>query len=315
VGGKSEAVRSASRLLLTVRPILGVIVAAGLLGASPLPAAAQVTRRIPRPPCLDVDSVMPPRVFAMGDRCFIEWSNALNRGDDVAKQLALRSLATVGGRAAVEMLRAYHDRSGDVQSRQALILAMATTGSEDDIAFLHSQVRGPFVGSSDVWPSTQAAAMTLGLLRVPAARNSLASALAQHGAQGFAGRAVQWALATLDRPPCADSVGTEPRELIRVVMMCNPPFLGTSASYRDAASGGAWQFTNGAWRHSAAVPGDTAQQSPVLHFVALVSPDSQRAIVVMGMRCGSLCGEGWKFHLRRDGRIWRLIAATMDWVS
>jgi hypothetical protein len=39
------------------------------------------------------------------------------------------------------------------------------------------------------------------------------------------------------------------------------------------------------------------------------------AFVRLGMHCGALCGQGWTYRLVREGRRWRVVVGTFDWVS
>ena len=289
----------------------GLVVAVMVWCAHELPA--QVMKSPPRHACLTRDSVAPPRVFAVANHCFIEWINALGRRDQVSRDLALQALSTTGGRPAVDALRAEYDRAPDRQTRLALIRSMATTGSAEDVAFLMTQVGGPFVGNSDIWPITEAAATTLGLLRAVAARDTLRRLLQQYGRTGFAGRQVEWALEAIDRPPCADSVsGDLSRELVRIVMACRPPALQRQSTYRDVQTSGTWRFDGDIWRHYAGAPDSSGK---TVSAAALISAEGQDAIVLVATRCGPLCGEGWTFQLRREGRLWRVLSARFDWVS
>ena len=255
------------------------------------------------------------KVPSANEACLAVWIDSLRSQDAGTSSLAREALAFVGGRAAVDALRANYDQRPSWASRLAVITAMATIGSPDDVAFLATQIQGPFTGNSDIWPVTQAAATTLGLLRATAAHDALSAALGRYGPSGFAGRAVATALASLDRPPCADSVrGELNRELVRIVMNCGPESMQTSSRYRDVAAGGTWRFTNGTWQLVTSIPADTATTPKVSSTVTL-SSDGRGAEVYVSTWCGGLCGEGWSFRLLLSGNTWRVVSAAMRWVS
>jgi hypothetical protein len=290
---------------------IAIALALAICGA----AEAQVLRSPPRG-CLSPESISGIRAVARSDECFIPWVNALVAPDLDDRNAARAGLSIIGGRPAVDVLRSDYERSKERGSLRALIAAMATTGSPEDILFLVSHLKGPFIGNSDIWGATQAAAMTLGFLRASPARDSLRALLARYGPESFAGHAVAWAVEAIDRPACADSTSPEiGRGLLRIVMSCNPPLLSKSVVYQDASSGGTWRFIGGAWRHSGWTAGDTTRYRSVMSSAIQISPDSTHAFVQISMNCGSLCGEGWTFRLLRVGKAWRVVNGRFDWVS
>jgi len=46
-----------------------------------------------------------------------------------------------------------------------------------------------------------------------------------------------------------------------------------------------------------------------------IAPDGRRAEVMVSTWCGNLCGEGWRFRLMLVDHVWRVVGATMEWVS
>lgn len=257
----------------------------------------------------------PQPIVATDPGCIDEWIDSLRSPVPRHVSRARNALVAAGGRSAVDALRAHAMRVPTIEARLATIAAMATTGSAADVEFLASQLKGPFIGNTDIWPATAAAAVTLRLLRATAARGALASALAQHGSSGFAGRAVTRALADLDRPPCADTVSGELEpELVRIVLECEPEFMKPGNRYRDATTGGTWQFANGRWRLDQSARLDSLAPLTFSDRIWL-APDRRQAVVMVAMRCGKLCGEGWMFRLRLTDGVWRVVGAAMSWVS
>jgi hypothetical protein len=217
----------------------------------------------------------------------------------------------------VDALRADYERAPNRASRWAVILAMGTTGSPEDVAFLTTQLRGPFIGDWETWFAIGTAATTLGLLRATAARDSLQAALTRNNNRPgtFAGHAVATALASLDRPPCADSVvGNPERELIRIVMQCGPQSMWTTHRYNDSSAVGVWSFERDSWRFAAGAPVDTATM-PRVTATATIASDGRHADVDVSTWCGPRCGQGWSFRLILTGRVWRVVSAVMNWVS
>ena len=296
--------RSSARLVLTV-----VLFGA----ASRAPLAAQTVSSQASARCWSAAATS--EIYA-GESCVAIWADSLRSTLPANSSRARDALRLTGGRAAVDALRADYERAPSRASRFAVILAMGTTGSPDDVAFLTTQLQGPFIGDSEIWFGIATAATTLGLLRATAARDSLQAALTRNNNRPgtFAGHAVATALASLDRPPCADSVvGNVERELIRIVMQCGPQSMWTSRRYNDSSAGGVWSFERDSWRFAAGAPVDTTM--PRVTATATIASDGRHADVEVSTWCGSLCGEGWSFRLILTGKVWRVVTAVMNWVS
>jgi hypothetical protein len=87
-------------------------------------------------------------VYAAGEQCVHEWADSLRSPVSERASLARDALVLVGGRAAVDALRAEYARSPTEGLRYALIDAIGSTGSRDDIAFLETQLAGPLTGGA-----------------------------------------------------------------------------------------------------------------------------------------------------------------------
>lgn len=293
-------------------PLLVLAVAIVALGFPVSRSGAQATGSAPAP-AMCLPAVATSAVYAGGERCMPTWIDSLRSSVPQTSAVARNGLVIIGGRTAVDALRADYERAPNRESRMAVIMGMATTGSPEDIAFLSTQLQGR-INDFNVWPGIQAAAITLGLLRATGARDSLTAALARNGPSTFSGRAIAAAFASLDRPPCADSIaGDISQALIRIVMQCGPESMSTGARYLVAPSG-VWSFTDGSWRLGARTPADSGTKTTV-STSATIASDGRRAEVNVNTWCGSLCGEGWSYRLMLIGGSWRVVAAVMNWVS
>jgi hypothetical protein len=265
--------------------------------------------------CFTVEAVRSvERVFVIAPDCTAAWADSINSARAETRWISQRSLGMVGGRAAVDVLRATYERNRSPVVLGMLVNAMATTGSPEDIAFLKAQIARP--DTSDTWPAVQAATNALAFLHVTDIRGRLRE-LAAKSPTRFTGVAAARALEMLDRPPCADSVDavgpTLDRELVRIVMECRPQALGRQYLYTDDATGRVWQFTGDTWRARGRAATDTARGTITASVTHV--PAEGIAFVNFGMYCGSLCGEGWTYRLHRTGKTWRVISATFEWVS
>jgi hypothetical protein len=97
------------------------------------------------------------------------------------------------------------------------------------------------------------------------------------------------------------------------IMACRPSFLNETRRYKEVAAGETWVFADAAWSLRPRIPSDSAIAAITADISIL--PGEEEAFIRMGLRCGSLCGEGWTYRLRRSGRIWRVISAQWNWVS
>ena len=309
-GSSSHGACTLSIRTKAARVLVFLVVATLAIPASRL--SAQTSGSAPTP-AMCLASVSTAAVYAAGERCIPTWIDSLQSGMPGTSSVARYALMLTGGRTAVDALRSDYVRSPNRASRLAVIGAMATTGSREDIAFLSTQLQGQPHDPND-WPGIEAAAVTLGLLRATAARDSLTAALGRNGQNSFSGRAIAAALTSLDRPPCADSiVGDTTQALIRIVMQCGPESMSTRARYLTEASG-VWSFTGGVWRLGAGAPADSGVKTRV-STTATIEPDGRHAEVRVLTSCGRLCGEGWTYRLMFIGGTWRVVAAVMNWVS
>jgi hypothetical protein len=298
-------------------------VAVVLILASSIPASAQVPSA--RVPCAAV--VTEPaargmsgpiaswdRVYDAGEQCVHEWADSLRSPVAERASLARQALELMGGRAAVDALRAEYARAPSEALRYALIDAIGSTGSPDDIAFLETQLSGPLTGVPNVWPRIQLVLNTLGLLRAGAARDSIQAVLRRSDRSSFVHEAAVAALAALDRPPC-EGVATadDPKTFVAIVMRCAPQAMSTRAHYRDHDVPGVWVFDNDTWSLTTRTPADSA--APLVATSVRVASDGRHAEVTLSTWCGRLCGEGWSYRLLRVGEVWRVVRASMQWVS
>ena len=296
--------RTSARVVLT-------IVLAGAAGPARL--AAQVVASEATARCWSATATL--ELVAAGEGCVPVWADSLRSTVPAHSSRARIALTSIGGRAAVDALRADYERAPTRASRQAAITAMGTTGSPEDIAFLAAHLDQPFLSVPDRWPAIHAAATTLGLLRATGAREALRAALARNSESNtFAGRAISTALQSLDRPPCADSaVGNVERELMRIVIACRPQPMWVGQQYHDATAGGIWTFARDAWQFTTGAPVDTT--IPRVRIRATIASNGRHAQVDISTWCGLRCGEGWTFGLLRAGAVWRVVSAVMHSVS
>jgi hypothetical protein len=305
--------RAASRRTVLGGVFLLIALAAQLEGQGTNPACARViatkvSREVPS---------SSRAVYEASEACVAEWADSLRSANAAHASAARYALVLIGGRSAVDALRADAERVPSRDATVAAVTAMASTGSADDISFLlaHLGIREPTAPPWFRWQEFEAAVTSLGLLRVERSRDSLGAAYGRTKPNTFPRRSLQVALEALDRPACADSIGGDPRELIRIVVGCRPPAMWTSTRYADRESGDIWAFMDGEWRLDKRTPADTGRSMPHVTFGAMIGADGSHAEVTVSTWCGGLCGEGWTFRLMRTGKVWRVVGAVRDFVS
>ena len=174
-------------------------------------AFAQPVGRFASDSCLKVDTLWMPRAFDLASRCQRMWVDSLRSTDEPTSWVARSSLALLGGREAVDALRADLDRIGDSPAarpaRIVLIRAMGNTGSEEDVKFLITQL-APAPRQLD-WIYADAAATTLRFLRAESARGELKALASRSQPNTFVYASARAALWALDHPPA------EPRWSLR----------------------------------------------------------------------------------------------------
>jgi hypothetical protein len=243
-------------------------------------------------------------VFAAGGECLRVWADSLRSPEDQTAWIAREALAMRGGTDAVAALRAEDSRRDFPPLRWALIWAMATTASPEDVTYLTSKLAGP---------DRDRAIVALGLMRATTARDTLLALLARTPDTSASKRWLSIALARIERP-CSGTAGAPPEpDLIRIVMQCDPEMLHPGVEYDDGGRG-LWTYTNGTWVTRSRVPADSAIRRRVFGQVT-IAPDGETAFVGIRMWCGSLCGEGWSYRLKRVAGVWRVIGGRFDYVS
>ena len=292
------------------RRVSRVVVA--MLGLVLVPAVSPLRAQMSGAACWQIAGTL--NLDPSARDCVESWIDSLRSRNASNRTRARTALYTLGGRRAVDALRADYERSRSHEAKMATIFAMGTTGSPDDIAFLVRQLDGPTTGFNGNWVAIQAAASVLGLLRATSARPALRAAADRSEPATFAGPAILAALASLDRAPCAGTLTGDPeKSLFRIVMECGPESMDPHTRYADRA-GGVWTFRNESWHLDAATNAERAKL-PIVSGTVWLPSESYRAEVMINTGCGQLCGEGWLYRLVREGRTWRVVSAVMEWVS
>jgi len=255
-----------------------------------------------------MDSV-PAAAIDAGEEAVAALTDLLKSKNSDTRHRAAGALSYIGGRAAVDALRAAWNSDHDIRFKTAAVIAMASTGSESDLKFLRRSLKGEHFGSE--WAPIMEAAHALGALRDRASIPKL-ERTATKTRGSFASSAAEDALRWIAKGSWDVSDGgiDEP---VTAVLRHGLPSLERDARFFDADRGLVWVLEKGRW--STLPNSKESKDLPKLRLETHVSPDDRRALVGVGVLRGPLDGEGYDFVLRRVNGQWRVQAVIFVWVS
>jgi hypothetical protein len=287
------------------RFLLSVVVVTGLLWPGDARAAnpcARLDSLLSREPEEDLAEIGPleKTILDEGDRCLPVLERSLASRKTIRRLLAGYAMALLGGPRPVRLLRSEYLRRPTTNVRLLLCVAMGSTGSPEDIAFLRQKLLGEQIG--DEWPSIEAAALTLGLLRATAAQQDLEAAAIREEdtiASHAAATAVRW----LRKPKCQmpPTGGDDPQDLILTVVRCGVPRMDEAPEFYETEHRSKWSYQDGQWSRREMLAAADSALLPRLSFQTYVSRSGGRALVAISLTFGRINGKGYTYVARKRG--------------
>ena len=235
----------------------------------------------------------------------------LTKGSESERLLGVLALGYVGGDAAIAVLQNEYRSKPSVEVKTYLCYALASRGNHEDRAFLIRSLEGEHIG--DDWPPIVSAALSLGVLREAEATDALTRTMNKDPGTS-ASDAAQTALSWLAQPKAQPPVGLAgPNSgIIAAVLNNGIPRSGESDELVDRQRKGTWVHRNRAWSFR---PGTSNRRYPSMTMKVHVSPDSQRALVSIGLVFGLKNGSGYDYVLRRASNGWVVQGVLFTWIS
>ena len=240
-------------------------------------------------------------------------TKALGRYSQSKREVALWTLAYLGGDRAIEALR--HEcmiRPGPGVAA-ALCTALASRGNEEDRSLLVEMLEArPSDRSIGEWQSVTSAALSLGVLRVAGAIPVLEKTVRE--APGIPGEAARFAVRWIrDGPFAVDVTNLSSAEasVLAAVIENGVPRSEEASESCDVDRHGAWIREGRRWSFR---PGLPTLRLPAIGFWIHRSPDSLRAIVSAALYFGPANGVGYDYVMRND-ETWRVKALVFKWIS
>jgi hypothetical protein len=215
----------------------------------------------------------------------------------------------IGGANAISIIRREYERAKDEDLKAALATALA---SEDTPAHRRELI-GMLSNRQEDFSTTSAAAFSRGILRANEATARLQSLPKRPNRQesAVANLALQW----IRKGYWA--IGTTPENesgrAIAAVLRNGSPNIRETDYVIDESNGGFWKYTSSRWTFAKGdTPRNTSNEPSISSFLGA---DGSRAIVTVDMHCGSLCGTGYSFVLRKEGEAWKVQMMLLAWLS
>jgi hypothetical protein len=260
-----------------------------------------------------IEDELPKATVDAGPSAIPALRDLLQRLPEGDKRLiTLAAIAFIGGDAAIPIVRAEYARTKDEDLKAEIKTGLAATLSTVDSAENRAQLIRMLSDDPEDWSTVEAAALSLGLLRVkeaiPALRRvpkdpNLASSQA-------ADLALQW----IDRGywNIATAPSNDEGRAIAAVLRNGSPNIKESDYVLDERDGALWKHGSSGWSFTRGdLPGNSGGPKVSAH----IGTEGSRALVTVDMHCGPLCGTGYAFFLRREGGNWKVQMIVMMWVE
>ena len=235
----------------------------------------------------------------------------LSRGTEPQRILSLVALAYVGGDDAIRALQNEFGRRPGIEVLPYLSYALGSRGNPDDRAFLIRSLAGE--ANDDDGHSVVSAALSLGVLRAAEAVPALTRTLRKDpgtSASQAAETALSWMTRRKGEAPL-DLAGPD-AAIIAALLENGVPGDYEADEFVDDERGGTWVRRANRWSFR---PGVSNRRYPSISIDVHSSPDSQRALVSIGLGFGLKNGSGYDYVLRKISGRWAVQSVMPTWVS
>ncbi|MCC6489768.1 MAG: HEAT repeat domain-containing protein [Candidatus Hydrogenedentes bacterium] len=242
-----------------------------------------------------------------------------NASNDETRRNAYIALAYIGGPKAVEVLRDYYSKTGDVDVLVELCFALGSTGTTEDRQYLletmEQQTRNARSTNFGARRAASSALYTLDVLREQRAIPTLEEMVRL---QGLGPNEVNRVLQSIEHgywsvPMLANCM--ERDKVILAVLrsgLDNSPDAET-VHLHELDSNRTWIRSPDGW--DVAYDEENAKRKPWVQFDVFISSDGQRAICDTTQYYGPRAARGYDYVLRRDANEWKVVGLRMGWVS
>lgn len=238
----------------------------------------------------------------------------LTKGNETERLLSVVALGYLGGDLAIAALQNEYRKKPSVEVKTYLCYALASRGNREDRAFLIGSLEGEHIG--DEWPPIVSAALSLGVLRAKEATDGLRRTMRKES-DTIVSDAAETALSWLRRPekraatPLVGWRGPE-AAIVAAVLENGVPRVSEAEEFVDDERNGTWVRRQDSLSFR---PGMSKRRYPSLTMEVHVSPDSQRALVSIGLVFGLKNGSGYDYVLRRVSDRWVVQGVFFTWIS
>lgn len=193
--------------------------------------------------------------------------------DEDTRYVAAYGLALIGGEEAKRVLRDQYQRGGDPVIKSMACLAMAASGSMEEIHFLMDSLSVDNE-DSDSWQSVEQASYSLGVLKYDPAVPIL-RIVSRKDPSSLVSEAAQLSMSWIEtRTPAVPSVTSVNERIISATLSCCP----IHKQFVDANTGKLWKLEKQKWNLQTRDK-NAPEKKPSISYEIKLNSDSSRAIV------------------------------------
>jgi len=230
---------------------------------------------------------------------------------------AAYALALIGGTTARNILLKSYLENKDLVLKSYVCLAMASTGSKDDITFLMESLKGEEITDEGipVMGPMEDAAFALGVLQARQA-TTLLSMRASGGhsiAASSAAEALKWI--NRGRPYFVNEGRSEQARIMATIFRFGIPRAEESRYFSDEHNSLLWEYGDDGWVLSPVGPTQIGDRKlPKVTWDIYVQEDQLHALVAVGLVFDKFSGSGFTYKLAKTTLGWKICGVSRRWI-
>ena len=225
-------------------------------------------------------------------------------------------LAIVGGQEAKQILQAEYEATKDPAIKSALVLCMASTGTEEDVDFLiRTLLSDTFDKDWERVGDPETAALSLGVLRSKISLNALEKKSTNSEDQIAANTArevIRW-ITSPDKVLNEEGLTSYEDQIVLAILKCGVPGIHRNNVFFEREKNRVWHFSNGVWSFKHAK--DSPRDVPELSFEVYITQNGLNSLTSVSLHFGRLDATGYTYVLRKESGGWKVRGIKPTWIA